>query len=644
MERVTYALFRALAQVIRALPLETGFRLGSCLGGIAYLLAVPYRRLALRNLGIAFPEKSAPELRTIGREHFRALGANLLASLKLPTLSRAEIEAVVKVEGLETITAGIAAGRGIVMVISHLGNWEMFAQLAPHTFRCPVGTIYQRLRNRFLDEAIRHDRARLRLELFDRKDGFSAAAKFIRKGGAIGILVDQHAGDAGIWCPLFRRLASTSTLAATLALRTGARLVPAAVYTDGVARWRCVIRPPIEPGGDHAPRLTARINRTLEEQIRVKPTDWFWVHDRWKTPRPKFLVAACKRGVEIGEAGEPSGGLQPFRILIRSSNWLGDAVMSIPAVRAIKAGRPDAHLTILTPQKLGDLWRAVAAADAVLEISPEESLWTVAQQLRGKFEAAVVFPNSLRTALEPWLAGVPRRVGYPGHWRHTLLNQVLRTKRKKNSPQPPRHQVEHYLGLAEFIGARIDAVSHFAVRSGDPMHRQAPILGLCPGAEYGPAKRWLPERFAETLRMIHQRTGSEWRIFGVAGDREFAETILSSAGVPGENFVGKTSLRELMEELRKCDLLLTNDSGAMHLAAFLGVPVVAIFGSTEPALTGPLGSGHEILRRHVECSPCFLRECPIDFRCMQAVTTAMVVGAIERRLGSMGWSIGETRG
>jgi lipopolysaccharide heptosyltransferase II len=259
----------------------------------------------------------------------------------------------------------------------------------------------------------------------------------------------------------------------------------------------------------------------------------------------------------------------------------------------------------------------------------------------------------LRTALEPWLAGIPRRVGFPGHRRAWLLNQIPRNKKsKKAGPQPPRHQVHHYLQLAEFIGADISFAAEVAndhgkqgTRDSDAdrdsriAHRHPRLrIGLCPGAEYGPAKRWLPERFAETMRAIHERTGCEWRIFGVAKDRAVADEIVQLAAVPVTDLVGKTTLAELIERLRECDLLLTNDTGTMHLAAYLGVPVVAIFGSTEPALTGPLNlgdsaaGGHAILRRHVECSPCFLRECPIDFRCMKAVTSAEVIAAIEQRL------------
>ena len=195
------------------------------------------------------------------------------------------------VEGIETIDAGIIANGGFVMVISHLGNWELFAQLSPIVFGCKVGTIFQALGNPHIDAEVRRDRARLGLELFERKEGFTKACQFIRTGGAVGVLVDQHAGDAGLWCPFFGRLASTSTLAATLALRTGAWLVPTAVYTDGIARWRWVIRGQMKPKLHDADTITARINVMMEDKIRRQPEDWFWVHNRWKTPKPKFLLA-----------------------------------------------------------------------------------------------------------------------------------------------------------------------------------------------------------------------------------------------------------------------------------------------------------------------------------------------------------------
>ena len=153
-------------------------------------------------------------------------------------------------------------------------------------------------------------------------------------------------------------------------------------------------------------------------------------------------------------------------------------------------------------------------------------------------------------------------------------------------------------------------------------------IGLCPGAEYGPAKRWLPERFAEVAAKISTQSSAQWILFGTKNDAAIGDQIAAAIGDHCVNRIGQTTLDELIDELRRCRLLLTNDTGTMHLASLLGVPVVAIFGSTEPRLTGPLGNGHIILRHHVECSPCFLRECPIDFRCMKAVSAGEVVDAV----------------
>ena len=629
MDRAVFLLYRLASGALCLLPLTAVFRLGWALGTVAYFISGKYRRLVLRNLGIAFGrEKSPAELRTLAREHFATLGANLLSSIKLPRLSREEIQGVVTMEGLETLTTGAAAGKGFVMVISHLGNWEMFAQLSPILFPCPVGTIYQALGNPHIDAEVRRDRARLGLSVFERKDGFGAASKFMREGGAVGVLVDQHAGDAGLWCPLFGRLASTSTLAATLALRTGAWLVPAAVHTAGVARWRCVIRPQILPRGEDATAITVRINEMLEGQIRVQPADWFWVHNRWKLPTPKFLLATYKRGVVC----DPESA-QPFRILIRSTNWLGDAVMNIPAVRAIKRGRPDAHVTILTAAKLADLWKQVGEVDEIISIESTDNVFSVAKKIRRDFDTAILFPNSLRAALEVWLAGIPRRVGFPGHRRAWLLNQVFHGKKKKKNarPEPPKHQVHHYLALAEFIGADIEGAAIYETRNQKPETRNQRI-GLCPGAEYGPTKRWFPERFGEVVRAVSASRGCEWVLFGVSKDAPLGEEILHEFSGSHRNLIGKTTLAELIAELRACDLLLTNDTGTMHLAAFLGVPTVSLFASTEPALTGPLGSGHRVVRHHVACSPCFLRECPLDLRCMNTIEVAEVAAVVKAAL------------
>lgn len=630
MDRLVFVAYRATAIFLGALPLKLVWMIGRVLGYFGYYLGGKYRRLALHNLGVAFAgEKTEAEIRAVAREHFRSLGANFLCGLKIGGLPKEALRELVEFVGLDHVERVISGGQGCVMVISHIGNWELFSQLYPLLFSCPLGTIYQRLGNPFIDAEVRTSRARLGVELFERKEGFQGALKTLRAGGIVGVLIDQHAGDAGVWCPFFGRLASTSSLAGMLALRTGAALIPGAVHSAGPGRWRLVIDPPVVVEERDTDAVTAQLNVVLEGQIRRQPADWFWVHNRWKTPRPNFLLANYKRGV-TGTAAKP------FRMLIRSTNWLGDAVMTVPAVRAFKQGRPDAHVTVLTPAKLADLWAAMDDVDDVISIENDESIFAVAAKLKGRFDVSIVLSNSLRTALEVWLAGIPRRVGYAGHNRRWLLNQVFREKKSKKKPkaEKPKHQVYHYLALAEYCGADVKNVLDSGAHSVISTSGSVPKLGVVPGAEYGPAKRWLPERFAEAMRKVYAETNAEWRMFGVTKDREIADSILSEAKVPCVDLVGKTTLRELIAELRLCDALLTNDTGTMHLAASLGIPVVAIFGSTEPELTGPLGARHIVLRKKVECAPCFLRDCPIDFRCMKAIEVSEVVDAIKSRLPS----------
>jgi lipopolysaccharide heptosyltransferase II len=155
-----------------------------------------------------------------------------------------------------------------------------------------------------------------------------------------------------------------------------------------------------------------------------------------------------------------------------------------------------------------------------------------------------------------------------------------------------------------------------------------PTLALVPGAEYGPAKRWMPESFATVARRVREQTGAHWRILGVEADRPIADLIAGRLDGQCENLAGQTTLAQLIERLRECRLLLTNDTGTMHLAAHFGVPVISIFGSTEDHLTGPLGPACRVLRHHAVCSPCFLRNCPLDFRCMQSVTVEEVTNAV----------------
>jgi len=622
-----YLFYRIGTGLLGLLSLPLAFAIGQMGGVIAWLVLPQYRRLALRNVRIAFGgELSEKQMRRIVRRHFRQLGANLLCSVKFPRMPMEKILQRVRIEHLEYIENCFRKKRPVVLFLSHIGSWEFCTRLFPHFLRGHrTATIYQRIRNPHIDRHVREVRSRFGLEVFERGEGFGKAIELLRDGGGVGILMDQHAGDGGLWTPFFGRLASTTPLPALLARRTHAALIGFAVHTDGFARWRAIAGPPIEGTGESIEKLTARGNDIVEKQVRRAPEDWFWVHNRWKTPRPNFLLAKYKRGVFV-----PDGiRLKPFRILVRSSNWLGDAVMSVPAIRAIKSGRPDAHVSVAVPEKLAALWKIVAEVDEVIAL-PSKSIVAAARLFRQRppFDVAILFPNSSRSALEAFLAGIPRRVGWRGHWRRWLINQSPR----QNIPLGIVHQTYKYLELASTLGAVVKP--KFSPANSITDRREQFKFGLCPGAEYGPAKQW--PRFAEVAQEIAGRFPVQWILFGTAGDGPIGDKVAEVLGEKCVNRIGQTTLAQLINELRECDLLLTNDTGTMHLADLLRVPTVSIFGSTEPQRTGPLGQGHRIFRHHVECSPCFLRECPLDFRCMAAVTSAEVIAGIEQMMARRG--------
>jgi lipopolysaccharide heptosyltransferase II len=289
-----------------------------------------------------------------------------------------------------------------------------------------------------------------------------------------------------------------------------------------------------------------------------------------------------------------------------------------------------------------------------------------------KFDLALVLPNSPRSAIEAWLAGIPQRIGYARPWRNFFLTQAVppqpgAVKMQKRSvaeirrrtgfqpvskicfekmetgKMPVPHQIHEYLHLAAALGAspeppppqlfvRPDEIEATKKKFG-LTEFTGPIFGLNPGAEYGPAKRWPVERFIAVAQRIQQRTGCLWLMFGVKNDAPIAQRIeFGLGGMPTvRNLTGQTSLRELMSLLALCRVLLTNDSGPMHVAAALGTPVVVPFGSTSPELTGPGLPGdsrHRLLKSDAPCSPCFRRECPIDFRCMNGISVEQVVEAV----------------
>ena len=314
---------------------------------------------------------------------------------------------------------------------------------------------------------------------------------------------------------------------------------------------------------------------------------------------------------------------------MRSPNWLGDAVMALPAVRNLKTMLVKEPLTVAAPEKLAALWQACPFVDRVIVLEQPKNIRASAKQLRaGKFSSAILLPNSLRTAAEAWLAGIPQRVGYARGGRRLLLTHAV--------PVPARnpvrlHQRFYYLDLVTALDGPSDDSLPELRKEPATMTHPRPLVAICPGAEYGPAKRWPAENFLAVAQHFILKRNARIVLLGAPGDAPLAEELAKQLP-DAENRAGKTTLAEFLAALASSRLVLCNDSGAMHVASALGVPTVVIFGSTEPQLTGPMGPHTSVLRHHVPCSPCFLRECPIDFACMKSITPDMAVAAAETLL------------
>ena len=354
-----------------------------------------------------------------------------------------------------------------------------------------------------------------------------------------------------------------------------------------------------------------------------------------------------------------------MRVLIHAPNWLGDMVMALPAIASIRRHFPSDTLAVAAPAYLAPLFSAVPGVDLVVPLENAEAggksrRWVWRAQARviasGRFDVVILFPNSFHAAWVAKQAGVPERWGYRADLRGWLLTKAIpRTRRRSGEV---RHQAEYYQDLVRALG--IDPVPvepRIMVSMVSPQVRaratelleqhgcgsEAIVIGIAPGAAYGHAKRWPSDRFAELIAMLRHERGVTCVLVGSAGDRDAGYAIESSLGSKAGagssgwarpnmvNLIGRTDLLGLVGVLASCRAVVSNDSGAMHVAAALGLPVTAVFGPTDERATRPLGN-HQVLTNPVWCRPCMLRECPIDHRCMKRVSARRVFEALSAQL------------
>lgn len=333
------------------------------------------------------------------------------------------------------------------------------------------------------------------------------------------------------------------------------------------------------------------------------------------------------------------------RVVVRPPNWLGDAVLALPALAAVRRHFSDAHLTIAAAPAVAAVFREEtdATPDEVIDL-PGGSRAAIAALRGGRFDVAVLLPNSFGSAWQVWRARIPERWGYRTSGRGWLLTRRARPARGWRR----RHHAEYYRDLALGLGlSPADERPRLAPTAASralaetliaavPGH--GPLIGMAAGAAYGQAKQWPPERMAAVAARLIEQNGAMVVLVGAAHDRDAARAIeswlrLHAPGAAGRlvNLAGRTSLGALIGLIARMTAFISNDSGAMHVAAALGRPVVAIFGPTDERRTRPLGD-QAVLHADVFCRPCMLRDCPIDHRCMKRVTVDDVYAAVATRL------------
>ena len=336
--------------------------------------------------------------------------------------------------------------------------------------------------------------------------------------------------------------------------------------------------------------------------------------------------------------------MKPKSIIVRMPNWLGDLVMATPVLQDLRAHFPEAEITAMCQENVAPLLENDPAVDEIFRVSQSKSFLRrigerniVAKLKSGKYDLGILLTNSFSSAWRFWQGKIKNILGYRADGRSLFLTHPVSFSKKRKE----QHLVIPYKELLKPLGIPVsETVPRLIVTDKEiqeawelvkrfNIDQSCRIIGVNPGAAYGTAKCWLPERFAEVAKnLVNADPKNVVLFFGDRSHKDLIGNICAGLGERVVNLSGQTSLRELVALIKICHVFLTNDSGPMHIADSLGVPLVALFGSTSPVATGPYRQSQNIVQKPVPCSPCFKRVCPIDFPCMKKIGVEEVTQAV----------------
>jgi heptosyltransferase-2 len=602
----------ALGRLIALTP-EAVLRVLAVIGGELILWLAPRRRRLLRsNLHHAFPGKPRVWRRSVARESSRQLVETAMLSLAAPFLPDRRVREIASLGASAEAFAkdAISNGRPVVLATLHLALWEAqtwYTHLSP--FPMPeFGIFFRPLDNEAANTFVKNSRERHGMRLLSRRDGLAQALGVLRKNGCIGVLFDQNAGDQGALTLLLGRVCSSTELPGILAAKFGADL--RTFYPRRTAFWRIQYETEAVPYKETSSAATLALNRWFEAAMRDETLcrSWLWAHDRWRNqdvPGRRLRLEAKRNLLEEDLAARGLSQMpRKTRLWIRLPNWLGDVVMAIPLLRAIRHSRPDAEITLLCKPAFIPLLEILAVADR-LSALPEKGLGYFSRfaSFRTSYpDTWILLTNSTRGDLEARVAGCPQRFGIrrPGKGRRFLTHTYTLPA---GYDEAAHHQVELWGDFLRHFGLAAPAdFSPFprALFAPSSAPERRPI-GLIAGSENMPAKRW---PVASWRRLIEAFPDEKFVLLGTAADAALTAEI--ARGLGGErvsDLAGKTSLTEFASTLAGCRLLVSNDTGGMHLANALGVPVVVLFGPTNPVRTGPVFEAKRTLLLPPGCPP-----------------------------------------
>jgi lipopolysaccharide heptosyltransferase II len=616
---VTTLILQALGWCLARAP-EAVPRALAAGGGEGLLWLAPRRRRLMEsNLGHAFPERSAAWRRRLARESSRRLVETALLSLAAPWFSETRIRACGRLApSVEALARDLAARpRPLVLATLHLALWETQTWLM---LLSPVplpefGIIFRPLDNSAADAFFKRARERFGMRLLSRKEGFAEALRILRERGVVGVLFDQNAGMQGALTLLFDRVGSSTELPGLLRAKFGAEL--RTFYPRRTGFWRVEFGSEVVEQDGSVEGATLALNRWLERALTDEDlcASWLWAHDRWRNqdvPARRLRLEAKRDFLSADLAARGLTAMpRRTRIWVRLPNWLGDVVMVLPLLRALRASRPDAELTLVAKAAFLPLLEAWGVADRLEPLPPRGAgYFRHFLRLRGVYpDVWILFTQSVRGDLEARLAGCPQRFGLlrPGR-RRPLLTHAYTVPTDFDETQ--HHQFELWTKFLERFGLAVapdlspidrpalpDASVAPALAASPPFSANprgsndllagaAGPIGLIAGSENFPAKRW---PVAHWRALIEALPGERFVLFGTAGDAPITAAIAAGHDPARvENLAGRTTLPAYAAHLSACRLVIANDTGGMHLANALGVPLIALFGPTNPLRTGPI--------------------------------------------------------